>query len=433
DEMELYVEIPKRLRFKRKLRLPAPILDESSLRKHVEYLLERNQNCKDYLNFLGAGCAEHFVPAVCDEINGRGEFLTAYVGESYADHGKWQAFFEYCSLMGELLDMDVLSCPLYDGAQAAASSIRMASRINDRKEVLMPHTMNPEISSAVRNYIKPDITVKEVTYDKTTGLLDLEDLESKISNKTAAACIGNPSYLGGLESQAVEIGKIARGKNAEFIVYVDPICLGVLAPPAQYGATITCGDFHPLGMHMYAGGGQGGFIATGDGMKYISQFKDLMFGIADTVERGEYGFVEVLFDRTSYGSREKGNEFTGTSTCIWAITVAVYLSLMGPKGMSETGRTIMQMSQYAAKHLSKIRGVKLKFQSPFFKEFVVNFDKTGKTVAAINKALLKRKIIGGKDLSKEFHELGQSALYCVTETKTMADIQKLVSAIKEVV
>ena len=432
DEMELYVEIPKRLRFKRKLRLPAPILDESSLRKHVEYLLERNQNCKDYLNFLGAGCAEHFVPAVCDEINGRGEFLTAYVGESYADHGKWQAFFEYCSLMGELLDMDVLSCPLYDGAQAAASSIRMASRINDRKEVLMPHTMNPEISSAVRNYIKPDITVKEVTYDKTTGLLDLEDLESKISNKTAAVLIENPSYLGVLESQAVEIGKIARGKNAEFIVYVDPICLGVLAPPAQYGATITCGDFHPLGMHMYAGGGQGGFIATGDGMKYISQFKDLMFGIADTVERGEYGFGEVLFDRTSYGSREKGNEFTGTSTGIWAITVAVYLSLMGPKGMAETGRTIMQMSQYAAKQLSKVRGVKLKLRSPFFKEFVINFDKTGKTVARINNALLKHKIIGGKDLSKEFPELGQSALYCVTETKTMDDIQNLVNAFKEV-
>jgi glycine dehydrogenase subunit 1 len=432
DEMELYVEIPQRLRFKRKLRLPAPILDESSLRKHVESLLEMNSNCKDYLNFLGAGCAQHFVPAVCDEINGRGEFLTAYVGESYADHGKWQAFFEYCSLMGELLDMDVLSCPLYDGAQAAASSIRMASRINGRKEVLIPHTMNPEVRSAVRNYLKPDIEVKEVSYDKKTGLLDLKDLASKISNKTSAVLIENPSYLGVLENHAAETGAMVHKRGAEFIVYVDPICLGVLAPPAQYGATIACGDFHPLGMHMYAGGGQGGFIATGGEMKYISQFKDLMFGIADTVDRGEYGFGEVLFDRTSYGSREKGNEFTGTSTGIWAITVAVYLSLMGPKGMEETGRTIMQMSQYAAKQLSKVKGVSLKFRSPFFKEFVINFDRTGKTVRRINDALLKRKIIGGKDLSKEFPELGQSALYCVTETKTMDDIQTLVTALKEV-
>jgi glycine dehydrogenase subunit 1 len=433
DEMELYVEIPERLRFKRKLKLPPPILDESSLRNHIETLLEKNNNCKNYLNFLGAGAAEHFVPAVCDEINGRGEFLTAYVGESYADHGKWQAFFEYCSLMGELLDMDVLSCPLYDGGQAAASSIRMAARINGRKEVLIPQTMNPEIASVVKNYLKPDITVKEIGYNKTNGMLDLKDLSAKISSKTTAVLIENPSYLGVLENQAAEVGRMAQEKGAEFIVYVDPISLGVIAPPAQYGATIACGDFHPLGMHLYAGGGQGGFIATGDDMKYITQFKDLMFGIADTTERGEYGFGEVLFDRTSYGSREKGNEFTGTSTGIWAITVAVYLSLMGPKGISETGRTIMQMSQYAAKQMSKIQGVKLTFQSPFFKEFVVNFTKTGKTVAAINKALLKHEIIGGKDLSKEFHELGQSALYCVTETKTMADIQKLVTALKEVV
>ena len=433
DEMDLYVEIPERLRFKRKLRLPEPILDEYAIKRHVEGLLEKNNNCKDYLNFLGAGCAQHFVPAVCDEINGRGEFLTAYVGESYADHGKWQAFFEYCSLMGELLAMDVLSCPLYDGGQAAASSIRMASRINGRKEVLMPRAMNPEISLIVKNYVKPDIAVKEVEFDKTSGLLDLEDLSAKVSSKTAAVLIENPSYLGVLESQAAEVGEIAREKGAEFIVYADPISLGVVAPPAQYGATIACGDFHPLGMHMHAGGGQGGFIATSGDMRYVSQFKDLMFGIAETTERGEYGFGEVLFDRTSYGSREKGNEFTGTSTGIWAITVAVYLSLMGPKGMEETGRTIMQMSQYAAKQLSRIRGVKLKFKSPFFKEFVISFEKTGKTVAKINKALLRHKIIGGKDLSKEFPELGHSALYCVTETKTMDDIQKLVSALKEVV
>jgi len=433
DEMDLYVEIPERLRFKRKLNLPEPIFDEYSLKCHVESLLEKNKNCKDYLNFLGAGCAEHFVPAVCDEINGRGEFLTAYGGESYADHGKWQAFFEYCSLMGELLDMDVLSCPLYDGAQAAASSIRMASRINGRKEVVIPRAMNPEISFVVKNYLKPDIIIKEAAFDKRSGLLDLEDLSTKVSSKTAAVLIENPSYLGALENQAAEAGEVARDKGAEFIVYADPISLGVVAPPAQYGATIACGDFHPLGMHMYAGGGQGGFIATGDDMKYISQFKDLMYGIAETSERGEYGFGEVLFDRTSYGSREKGNEFTGTNTGIWAITVAVYLSLMGPKGIEQTGRTIMQMSQYAAKQLSRIRGVKLRFQSPFFKEFLIDFGKTGKTVAKINKALLKHKIIGGKDLSNEFPDLGESALYCVTETKTMNDVQKLVSALKEVV
>lgn len=433
DEMDLYSEIPERLRFKRKLKLPVPILDEYSLRRHVEGLLEKNNNCSDFLNFLGAGCAEHFVPAVCDEINGRGEFLTAYVGESYADHGKWQAFFEYCSLMGELLDMDVLSCPLYDGGQAAATSIRMASRINQRKEVVIPRAMNPEIGLVIKNYLKPDISIKEVEYERRTGLLDLEDLSSSVSSKTAAVLIENPSYLGTLESGATEAAKIASENGAEFIVYTDPISLGVVEPPVMYGATIACGDLHPLGIHLYAGGGQGGFIATRDDMKYISQFKDLMFGITETVEKGEYGFGEVLFDRTSYGSREKGNELTGTTTGLWAITAAVYLSLMGPAGMEETGKTIMQMSQYAAKKLSGLKDVKLKFSAPFFKEFVVDFNKTGKSVAKINKALLRHEVIGGKDLSKELPELGQSALYCVTETKTSDDIQKLVNALEDVI
>jgi glycine dehydrogenase subunit 1 len=431
NEMDLYAEIPEHLRFKRKLRLPEPILNEYDLKRHVEELLEKNKNCKEYLNFLGAGCAQHFVPAVCDEINGRGEFLTAYVGESYADHGKWQALFEYCSLMGELLDMDVLSCPLYDGAQAAATSVRMASRITGRKEVVVPRSMNPEVRMVMKNYLKPDISIREVAFDSKTGLLDAKDLTSKVTKDTAAIYLENPSYFGLIESQATEVGELAKARGAEFIVYCDPISLGVMAPPAEYGATIACGDIHPLGIPMVAGGGLGGFIATKDEMRYISEFKDLMFGITETTVEGEYGFGEVLFDRTSYGSREKGKEFTGTSTGIWAITAAVYLSLMGPKGMEETGKTIMQMSQYAAAELSKIKGVRLKFPSPFFKEFVLNFDKKGKSVAAINKKLLKHKIIGGKDLSKELPELGQGALYCVTEAKTMDDVQKLVSALKE--
>ena len=433
DIMELYEEIPENLRYSGKLNLPEPILDEYSIKKHLEGLLEKNKNGNQYLNFLGAGCAQHFVPAVCDEINGRGEFLTAYVGESYADHGKWQAFFEYSSLMAELLDMDILSVPLYDGSQSAATSVRMAARINGRSEVVIPRSINPETRMVMENYFKPDISITEVRFDGKTGLIDLDDLRNKTTSKTIAVFIENPSYLGVLESQVEEMGQIARENGAEYIVYADPISLGILAPPAQYGATITCGDFQPLGMHMLAGGGQGGFIATGDDMKYISEFKDLMFGITETVVEGEYGFGEILFDRTSYGSRAEGKEFTGTSTGLWAITAGVYLSLMGPKGMQETGQTIMQMSQYAAKRISELQGVRLQFNSPFFKEFVVNFDETGKNLSSINKSLLGNKIFGGKDLSKELPDLGQSALYCVTESRTQEDIDKLVHALEEAI
>ena len=141
----------------------------------------------------------------------------------------------------------------------------------------------------------------------------------------------------------------------------------------------------------------------------------------------------MLFERTSYGSRAEGKEFTGTTTGLWAITAGVYLTLMGPKGMEETGQTIMQTSQYTASKLSDIDGVKIGLSSPFFKEFVVNFDGTGKSVSEINQALLGKKIFGGKDLSGEFPELGQSALYCVTETKTQEEIDTLAGAVEEVI
>ena len=158
-----------------------------------------------------------------------------------------------------------------------------------------------------------------------------------------------------------------------------------------------------------------------------------MFGLTDTLQDGEWGFGEVLFDRTSYGSRDKGKEFTGTSTGLWAITTAVYLSLMGPKGMEEVGTTIMQNCQYAAKKIGELPGVKIQFSSPSFKEFVVNFDMTGKSVAQINKHLLEFKIFGGKDLSKEFPQFGQSALYCVTEVHQHKDLDKLAYALQGVI
>ena len=436
DIMELYEEIPDRLRFKGRMNLPEPIRDECSIRRHLEQLLNRNRNCSDHRSFLGAGCAQHFVPAVCDEINGRGEFLTAYAGFFWADHGKWQAWFEYSSMMGELLDMEFMGLPQYDGSQAAATSLRMAAALTERRKVLMPRSMNPEVLRVSRNYSNavpdPLIEIELVAYDPQTGLIDLDDLKAKISSETAAVYVENPTYLGSIETQAEEIGAMARENGAEFIVYADPISLGVLAPPAQYGATIACGDFHPLGLHMQCGGGQAGFIATQGGMEYASRFKDIIPTVVPTVKEGEYGFGVVLPTQISYFAREQANEFTGTATGLWAITAAVYLALMGPQGMKEVGQTIMQKAQYAARRIAELDGVELKFGSPFFKEFAVGFDGTGRSVREINKALLDHGIFGGADLSGDFPELGQSALYCVTETMTREDIDALVRALREV-
>jgi len=432
---EIYAEIPKHLRFKGKLNVPGPIPSECELRRHVEELLRKNKNCKEYLNFLGGGCWQHYVPSVCTTIMERDEFLTAYVGESMADHGKFQAQFEFASCMAELLDMEAVNTPTYDWGMAAATSVRMASRITGRNEALIARTTAPDRLSCIKNYalsIVPNI--KLVEYDPKTGLMDLKDLKRKISANTAAVYFENPSYLGFIETQGTEISKIAHDTGAIVSVGVDPISLGVLEPPAHYGADIAVGDIQPLGIPMYWGGGLGGFVATRDEPKYVAEFPSLLFGLTGTTHEGEYGFGEVYFERTSYASREKAKDFLGTMSQLHGIGAAVYLSLMGPQGMRELGEGILQRAEYVIKLLDGIKGVKVPaFSAPHFKEFVVNFDRTGKTVKQINRALLQKKIFGGKDLSKEFPELGQSALYCVTEIHTQADLLRFAETLREVI
>jgi len=430
---ELYADIPENLRLKEKLNLPVPIHSEAGLVRHVEGLLAKNTSTREYLSFLGAGCYQHHVPAVCDEINSRSEFLTAYAGEPYEDHGRFQALFEYESMMGDLLDMDVVNVPTYDGYQAAATALRMAGRITGRRQVLTAGTINPDLCSKILDYSKPELTIEKLPYYRESGLMDLEALRKMISDQTAAVFFENPSSLGCLEAQADQIAMLAHAQGALCVVSVDPISLGVINPPVEYGADIVCGDIQSLGVHMYYGGGNGGFIATKDDEKFVMEFPSRLFGVAPTSLEGEYGFGDVAYERTSFARREEGKEWVGTAAALWGITAGVYLALMGPHGMQEIGTGILQRTRYAMKRIAQVAGVKVLFEgSQHFREFVVNFDGTHKSVVEVNQALLRNGIFGGKDLSSEFPELGQSALYCVTEVHTQADIDKLVSALVEV-
>ncbi|MFD2446658.1 aminomethyl-transferring glycine dehydrogenase subunit GcvPA [Bacillus sp. CGMCC 1.16607] len=431
--MELYSCIPEELQLKEELNIPKA-LTEFELRRHIEDTLNKNISTREYINFLGAGCWQHFVPAVCDEINQRSEFVTAYAGEPYEDHGRFQALFEYQSLLAELVDMDVVNVPTFDWGQAAATSIRMAARITGKKKILLARTVAPERSKIIINYGLPDLEFEFVSFDTKRGEINVEDLKAKLTEDVAAFYFENPSYLGFIESQGQQIAKLLKNNKSLMVVGVDPISLGVLAPPSHYGADIVCGDLQPLGMHMNFSGGQSGFIATHDDPTFVNEYPSRLFGIIPTVKEGEYGFGDVAYDRTSFAHREKGKESVGTQTALWGITAGVYLALLGPHGMQEVGQTIMQNSQYAVGQINQISGVKgSHFQSPFFKEFIVDFNQTGKTVEQINQQLLDYKIFGGKDLSKEFPELGQAALFCVTEVHTKEDIDELVQSLKDII
>jgi glycine dehydrogenase subunit 1 len=431
---EFYADIPDSLRFKGRLNLPEPLLSEAELTRHIDNLMNKNRSTRETLSFLGAGCYQHQVPAVCDEINSRGEFLTAYAGDPYEDHGRFQALFEYESLMAELLNMDVVNVPNYDGFQASATALRMAARITGRTTVLLPENMSTDKLSKVVAYLQPDIAIERFSFDPQTGLIDLAALKAKLSTQIAAVYFENPTYLGLLETQVDQISEAAHTMQALCIVSVDPLSLGVIRPPVEYGADIVCGDIQTLGIHMNYGGGNGGFIASNDDPRFVMEYPSRLFGVAPTVVEGEYGFGDVAYERTSFALREEGKEWVGTAAALWGITAGVYLALMGPQGMVEIGEGIMQRCRYAMQKIAAIPGLKVTFaEMPHFNEFVVNFDSTNKTAAAVNTALLERDIFGGKDLSTEFPSLGQSILFCVSEIHSRSDLDRLAAVLKEVV
>ena len=275
-------------------------------------------------------------------------------------------------------------------------------------------------------------TVTKIGYDKNTGLMDLDDLKAKLSDKTSAVYFENPVYTGSLESQAAAICAAAKSAGAYSIVGVDPTSLGILEAPAAYGADYAVGEIQPLGLHMSYGGGIGGFICTKDDKEFVGEFPSLLFGLCETQQEGEYGFGEVFYERTSYASREKGKDFIGTTTALHGIAAAVYMALMGPQGFKELGEGILKRVAYTKKKLSEIPGIKIPVSGCSYCDFLVDFTETGKTVAEINKALLDYNVLGGKYMGGEFPEYGQSALYSVTEVHTVEDLDTLIGALKKI-
>ena len=430
---ELYGSIPTRLRYPGLLNLPEPMRSEYELRRHVAGVLDRNQSCAERLSFLGGGCWPHYVPAVCDEIVNRGEFLTAYYGDTYGDHGKMQALFEYASMMGELLDCDAVSQPTYDWGSAAATSISMAARITGRGVALIPASIGAERRSIIEGYCEPWVEIVTIPFDSATGTLELESVRNALNGDTACVYIEMPNFLGAIETQAQDIAALAKQAGALTVVGVDPISLGVLEAPPRYGADIVCGDLQPLGIHMHYGGGLAGFVASNDREEFVTEYPMFLIGLGPTAVAGEHGFGEVVWDRTSYIQRGDSKEYTGTTQNLWAIAAGAYLALLGPDGIAEIGRTIMARAQYAAERLDALPGVRAPaLSAPFFKEFVVDFSDTGRTVSELNSALRERGIFAGLDLSGQYPELGQSALVCVTEVHTKADIDRFADNLAEV-
>jgi glycine dehydrogenase subunit 1 len=432
---ELYSDIPSKFQLKRRLNLPKP-MSELEVKRQVEALLSKNKTASS-TPFTGAGCWPHHVPTLVDAIVQRSEFLTSYTPyQPEISQGMLQALFEYQSLICELTSMDVANSSMYDWASSLGEAVRMAVRLNSRNEVLLPKIIHPERLATLRTYMEPLGTrVKLISYNRQTGQLNLDELRRECSQKTAAVYVENPSYLGFLETQVEEIAEIAHRKNALFIVGVDPISLGAVKPPGEYGADIVIGEGQPLGNHMNYGGPMLGIFACRDQNELIRQMPGRVIGLTTTQDSNRTGFCMALQTREQHIRRERATSNICTNEALCAVASATYLALLGPRGLKELDETIMTKSRYAIQLLSEIRGVKAPvFDAPHFKEFTVNFDKTGKSASNIQRELLKRYLIhGGRDVSREFPELGKTALCCVTEVHSEEEIQRLVDAIITVV
>jgi len=429
---ELYSDVPKKFMLKHRLNLPPPT-SEYEVRRHVESLLAKNKTNRDMPVFLGAGCWPHYVPAVVDNIIQRTELLTSYTPyQAEISQGMLQLLFEYQSMICEITAMDVANSSLYDWASALGEAARMAMRLTGRREILIPKIIHPEHYATLKTYIEPTgMRVRKVDYERETGLLSLDDLEAKISDKTAAVYIENPSYLGFIETRGKEIAEIAHKHGALFVVGVDPISLGLLKPPGDYDADIVIGEGQPLGNPMNFGGPLLGVFACRGDMSMVRQMPGRIIGMTTTQDGSNKGFCMVLQTREQHIRRQKATSNICTNESLCAAASAIYLALLGPNGLKELGETIVLKAHYAVKRLSEIEDISTPiFQSPHFQEFTVKF--ANRRVGDVHGSLLEHGVHGGKDVSQEFPELGETALYCVTEVHSKEDINELVDVLEKV-
>jgi glycine dehydrogenase subunit 1 len=423
---ELYSDIPAQVRTNSALKVDW-IPSEQEVKNHVDHMLGENKSASDMPVFLGAGIYNHYLPAAVKTILGRTEFQTSYTPyQAEISQGLLQSLFEFQSMIADLTRMDAVNSSLYDGSTALGEAARMASRATGRKRILVPEALHPGKYSVLKNYTEPaGIGLETFRYDRGTGGLDLADLQSKLDREIAAVYCEVPSFFGVLDPEVVNVPSLCHPKGALSIVGFDPVSLGGLKPPGEYGADIAIAEGQSISTEMNFGGPALGIIGCrGEGL--IRQLPGRLIGMTTTLDGKARAFSMVLQTREQHIRREKATSNICTNEALFAIGAAAYLSLLGPQGLRQLFETILVKTNYAIKMLSEIPGVVVpRFTGPHYQEFVVSFKGAKGTLAKLNKSLLNHAVHGGKSLVKDFPELGESALFCVTEVHGSESIDKL--------
>ena len=418
---ELFARIiPEEARFQGALDLP-PALSELEVRKVVESLARQNR--ADLTLFIGGGVYDHYIPAAVKHIVSRSEFYTAYTPyQAEVSQGTLQAMYEFQSAICDLTGMEVANSSMYDGASALAEAALMALRIQKkRNRILYSEDLNPRYRQVLHTYTRrQDLEIVEVPTDPRTGQMDLNFVEDALDDRTAALLFQHPNYFGILE-EPFRLRELTERVGALLVVAFDPISLGILEPPGAYGADIAVGEGQPLGLPLGFGGPYLGLFAARE--KYLRQMPGRIAGATVDAE-GKRGYVMALQTREQHIRREKATSNICTNQMLCALTALVYLSLMGKEGLREVAEQSAQKAHYLADQLTRIPGVRLAFEGPFFREFVLELE--GKTAREVRDALLADGILFGHPVAE--HRL----LVAVTEKRTPQEMDRVVQRLREV-
>lgn len=418
---DLFEDIPESVKLNRKLDLPNP-LSELELKNYFTKLSKRNRT--DYLCFRGAGAYHHYIPSIVKHVLSRSEFYTAYTPyQPELSQGMLQAIFEYQTMICELTGMDVSNASVYDGATATGEACFMAANITGRSKILVSSTVNPEVRKVVTTYCRFNgINVIEIGYKD--GITDINDLKSKLDDEIAGVIIQSPNFFGCIEPCA-ELFEMVKNIDAITVMNTDLISLGILKSPADLGTDIAVGDAQSLGNPLNFGGPYMGFMAVKE--KFMRKLPGRIVG--ETVDReGRRGFVLTLQAREQHIRREKATSNICSNQALNAIAVCVYLSGVGKKGLRYIADLCIRKSYYAMERITDIKGYSLAFNKPFFREFVV---KSKIPAKELNDLLLNHRIIGGYELERDYPELKDHLLFCITETKSKEDIDNLIRILEE--
>lgn len=428
---ELYNDIPSRYLLK-EFDFPSS-KSEIEVKKIIEKILSKNRCMGELKLFIGGGVWPHYIPSAVKEIVSRSEFLTSYTPyQPEVSQGILQALFEYQSLLAELLEIDVVNASMYDWATALGEAFRMAARVTRRKKIFYPHYVSPQRREVALTYSSGMSLRLEDYMQLEDGSADIEDLQDRLDRDVAAIYIEYPSYLGFIPKNIKTVGELAHESGALFIVGVDPTALGVLEAPGRLGADIVVGEGQPLGLPMSFGGPLLGILGCKLEPRLLHSLPGRLIGMTTTTRGDERAYCMILQSREQHIKREKATSNICTNQALCAVTVAAYLSLLGKNGFIELGRQILAKTNYMIKRLSEISGVKAPlFNALHFKEFAYKLD--GCSSRELLKKLLENGIVGGIDLSREFSELDNSILTCVTEMHSKQDIDQYVNIVREVV